>query len=77
MASIFSLSRLLELSMDGNPVCGADDAPSSAKLRGGKYRRDLLAGLPKLKHLDLKRVSEQERKVRPQARERTGEKGQT
>jgi len=62
VASIFSLSRLLELSMDGNPVCGADDAPSSAKLRGGKYRRDLLAGLPKLKHLDLKRVSEQERK---------------
>lgn len=44
---------LLELNLDGNPVAGQNGI-------GSRYRRYVLQRLPKLHHLDLKRVTGQE-----------------
>ena len=88
---LLSLTRLVELSLDGNPVAIQNDtAPSSSSSssssesesverngadsgseiagsssRGGvisEYRRILLERLPALRHLDLKRVTDAERR---------------
>jgi len=50
---LFEVSYLIELSLDGNPVSESSDAP--------RYRAQLVLGMPGLRHLDLKRVTEEER----------------
>lgn len=50
---LFEVSYLIELSLDGNPVSESGDAP--------RYRAQLVLGMPGLRHLDLKRVTEEER----------------
>ncbi len=49
---IFGIQYLIELSLDGNPVADSDAA---------KYRQYIIATIPTLKHLDLKRINEEER----------------
>lgn len=52
VACIFSIVNLIELSLDNNPL--ADKDPQM-------YRMTVLSCLPNLKHLDLKKVTEEER----------------
>lgn len=54
IACVFSIANLIELSLDNNPV--ADKDPSL-------YRFTVLSYLSSLKHLDLKRVTEDERSL--------------
>jgi len=49
---IFEIQYLIELSMDGNPISEQDTA---------YYRNTLIANIQTLRHLDLKRVSDEER----------------
>lgn len=49
---LFSVNYLIELSLDGNPLAELD--PTS-------YRQSIIVRIPGLRHLDLKRVSEEER----------------
>jgi hypothetical protein len=52
MACLFEVSYLIELSLDGNPLSEADPA---------KYRAELVHGMTGLRHLDLKRITDEER----------------
>ena len=54
---LFEVSYLIELSLDGNPVSEAGGDSSAA----ARYRAQLVVGMPGLRHLDLKRVTEEER----------------
>lgn len=49
---LFEINYLIELSLDGNPLSEAEPQ---------RYRSQLVAGMPGLRHLDLKRVTEEER----------------
>ena len=49
---LFDINYLIELSLDGNPL--SEGEPQ-------RYRSQLVAGMPGLRHLDLKRVTEEER----------------
>ncbi len=49
---LFLVKFLIELSLDGNPLSEADAVA---------YRAKIIAGIPSLRHLDLKRVSDEER----------------
>ncbi len=50
---LFDVSYLIELSLDGNPISDSDQPLM--------YRAQLVVGMPGLRHLDLKRVTEEER----------------
>ena len=50
---LFDVSYLIELSLDGNPISDSDQPLM--------YRAHLVVGMPGLRHLDLKRVTEEER----------------
>lgn len=50
---IFGLSRLVELALDGNPLVGDD--PNA-------YRQAIVRRLRSVKHIDLRRVTEEERR---------------
>lgn len=50
--SLFEVPYLIELSLDGNPL--SEDDPV-------EYRKAVIAGIPGLRHLDLKRVTDEER----------------
>ena len=52
MQCIFHIRFLIELSLDGNPLSQAD--PNG-------YRRVIIASIPGLRHLDLKRITDEER----------------
>lgn len=54
IACVFQISYLIELSMDGNPVAEQDPL---------RYRNQIIAHIPSLKHLDLKRITEEERSL--------------
>ncbi|KAJ8598932.1 hypothetical protein CTAYLR_009842 [Chrysophaeum taylorii] len=54
VACLFRVRYLMELSMDGNPV--ASDDPRA-------YRRQVVERIPTLKHLDLKRITDSERRA--------------
>ena len=49
---LFTVKFLIELSLDGNPLSEGDTA---------QYRAKIISGIPSLRHLDLKRVSDEER----------------
>jgi hypothetical protein len=51
---LFEVNYLIELSLDGNPLSEADPAG---------YRAQLVAGMPGLRHLDLRRITDEERAV--------------
>jgi Leucine-rich repeat (LRR) protein len=51
---IFQITYLIELSMDGNPVTEHDPV---------KYRNQVISHIPSLKHLDLKRITDEERSL--------------
>jgi len=50
--SLFEVPYLIELSLDGNPL--SEEDPEA-------YRKAIIAGIPGLRHLDLKRVTDEER----------------
>eukprot|EP01034_Spumella_vulgaris_P025829 gene25829-32325_t len=52
MACLFEVSYLIELSLDGNPLSEADPV---------RYRAELVHGMAGLRHLDLKRITDEER----------------
>ncbi len=52
IACLFEVSYLIELSLDGNPLSDADPV---------RYRSQVVQGMAGLRHLDLKRVTEEER----------------
>lgn len=52
IACVFDIKMLVELSLDGNPLCD---------INAGELRNRLIAGIKGLKHLDLKRISDEER----------------
>lgn len=52
MACLFAVSHLVELSLDGNPFSEADPAA---------YRSRVVLGMSGLRHLDLRRVTDEER----------------
>eukprot|EP01038_Epipyxis_sp_PR26KG_P016459 gene16459-22450_t len=52
IACLFDISFLIELSLDGNPV--SNDNPIN-------YRNNIIVGMAGLRHLDLKRITEEER----------------
>jgi hypothetical protein len=52
IACVFDVKLLVELSLDGNPVCEINPA---------ELRNRLISGIKGLKHLDLKRISDEER----------------
>jgi hypothetical protein len=52
MACLFEVSYLIELSLDGNPLSETDPV---------KYRAELVHGMTGLRHLDLKRITDEER----------------
>lgn len=57
---LFEVSYLIELSLDGNPI--SDNSSSSSDSNDpNKYRAQLVVGMPGLRHLDLKRITEEER----------------
>ena len=49
---LFDINFLIELSLDGNPISETEPA---------RYRSQLILGMPGLRHLDLKRVTDDER----------------
>lgn len=49
---LFEVSFLIELSLDGNPVSVADPI---------RYRNKIIGGMSGLRHLDLKRITDEER----------------
>ena len=49
---LFMVKFLIELSLDGNPMSEGDPA---------QYRAKIISGMPGLRHLDLKRVTDEER----------------
>lgn len=51
---LFEIQYLIELSLDGNPVAEADPV---------KYREHIIRSIPTLKHLDLKRITDEDRNV--------------
>lgn len=55
---LFDVNYLIELSLDGNPLSEADPA---------QYRAQLVVGMPGLRHLDLRRVTDEERAAAVQA----------
>lgn len=55
---MFQVKFLIELSLDGNPVAEADAA---------SYRTKVIGGMPGLRHLDLQRISEEDRAAATQA----------
>ena len=66
---LFEVHYLIELSLDGNPLseagagAGADSTSGGSSCIDGpaRYRAQLVLGMPGLRHLDLKRVTEDER----------------
>jgi leucine-rich repeat-containing protein 49 len=54
---VLKMVSLVELAMDGNPLAAQNTTT------GSPYRQMILTALPALKHLDLKRITEQERKT--------------
>lgn len=52
VSCIFGIQYLIELSLDGNPVADADPT---------KYRQYIISTITTLKHLDLKRINDDER----------------
>lgn len=57
---LFEVSYLIELSLDGNPI--SDPSTSDESVAGSsRYRAQLVVGMPGLRHLDLKRITEEER----------------
>lgn len=54
ISCLFEVKLLIELSLDGNPIADSDH---------GKYRNEIIASIPGLRHLDLKRITEDERKA--------------
>eukprot|EP01042_Synura_sphagnicola_P002258 gene2258-2700_t len=50
--SLFCIRYLIELSLDGNPLSETD---------GANYRRVIILNIPGLRHLDLKRITDEER----------------
>ena len=51
---LFKVSFLIELSLDGNPLIEKNPE---------KYRNQAIAGISSLRHLDLKRITDEEREV--------------
>eukprot|EP01032_Pedospumella_encystans_P011945 gene11945-13854_t len=60
---LFEVSYLIELSLDGNPISDNSSSSSSSSDSNDpiKYRAQLVVGMPGLRHLDLKRITEEER----------------
>ena len=59
---LFEVSYLIELSLDGNPISDNSSSSSSSDSNDPiKYRAQLVMGMPGLRHLDLKRITEEER----------------
>mmetsp|Transcript_19686 Transcript_19686/g.21386 ORF Transcript_19686/g.21386 Transcript_19686/m.21386 type:complete len:902 (+) Transcript_19686:58-2763(+) len=54
ISCVFQITYLIELSMDGNPVAELDPV---------RYRNQIIAHIPSLKHLDLKRITDEERSL--------------
>jgi hypothetical protein len=54
MLCIFEIKMLVELSLDGNPIC---------EINPLEFRHRLIAGVKGLRHLDLKRISDEDRMV--------------
>lgn len=52
IACLFEVGYLIELSLDGNPLSEADPPA---------YRAQIVAGMAGLRHLDLKRITDDER----------------
>jgi Leucine-rich repeat (LRR) protein len=52
MGCLFNVKLLIELSLDGNPISEHDN---------NAYRVRVIAGMPSLRHLDLKRITDEER----------------
>ena len=52
MECLFNVRHLIELSLDGNPISDSDPAV---------YRAKIISGMSGLRHLDLKRISDEER----------------
>jgi len=52
MQCLFMVKFLIELSLDGNPMAEGDPA---------QYRAKVISGMPGLRHLDLKRITDEER----------------
>lgn len=69
IACLFEINYLIELSLDGNPLSegagtveeGKGEGKGRASSSSSLYRSQLVAGMPGLRHLDLKRVTEEER----------------
>lgn len=49
---LFDVAYLIELSLDGNPLSESDPT---------RYRYQVILGMPGLRHLDLKRITDEER----------------
>lgn len=49
---LFDVSYLIELSLDGNPLSEGDPQ---------RYRNQIIMGMTGLRHLDLKRITDEER----------------
>jgi hypothetical protein len=73
MGCLFNVKLLIELSLDGNPISDPDVNVSNANNGGSSsssrdnsttvnsYRVRVIAGMPSLRHLDLKRITDEER----------------
>jgi hypothetical protein len=72
MGCLFNVKLLIELSLDGNPISDPDVNVSNANNGGSSSSRDtsttvnayrvrVIAGMPSLRHLDLKRITDEER----------------
>ncbi len=55
---LFGIKFLIELSLDGNPLSAMDSAA---------YRNKVIGGMPGLRHLDLQRITDEERGAAAQA----------
>jgi hypothetical protein len=53
---VLAMPQLVELSLDGNPVCAA-----------GNYRSYVVSNAPNLRHVDMRRVTEEERRAAHQS----------
>jgi leucine-rich repeat-containing protein 49 len=52
VSCVFDVQLLIELSLDGNPIADGDP---------GTYRQHIIASITSLKHLDLRRIANEER----------------
>lgn len=52
ISCLYNVKMLIELSLDGNPISSSNAA---------RYRQRVIAAMPYLRHLDLKRISDEEK----------------